>query len=481
VFAFVTAAGFVASRWHGGLRHKGAAISLASLDEWGLGGRRFGTLVTWFLMGGDMYTAYTIIAVPALVYGIGGYGFFAIPYCILTFPLTLMVMPRTWRVCREHGFVTLADFIRGATQSRPLSVAFALTGLLATMPYIALQLVGMKVVLSAIGLQGESPLIVAFLVLAAYTYTSGLRAPALIAVVKDVMLYVMVIAAVVVIPIKLGGYAAIFHAAAAALAAHTPAGSLIIAPQQYWAFSTLAVGSTLAVMLYPHNLTGVLASGSERVIQRNAALLPAYNVLLVLIALLGYMALAANIHAATPNGVVPLLFLKMFPEWFAGFCLAAIGVGALVPAAIMSIAAANLVTRNLIGDFRAVPLTHAQQAATAKVVSLLVKFGALAFVLGLPATYAIQLQLLGGIWIVQMLPGFLSALYGWQLRPVALLLGWAAGMATGTAMAASMHLKTAVYPLHLFGHTCAMYAAVPTLILNLAIAAVGSIGRKIER
>ena len=345
------------------------------------------------------------------------------------------------------------------------------------MPYIALQLVGMKVVLAAIGLQGEWPLIIAFLVLAAYTYTSGLRAPALIAVVKDLMLYVMVIAAVIVIPIKLGGYAAIFHSAAAALATHTPAGSLLINPQQYWAFSTLALGSTLAVMLYPHNLTGVLASGSARAIQRNAALLPAYNVLLILIALLGYMALAANIHAPTPNGVVPLLFLKMFPEWFAGFCLAAIGVGALVPAAIMSIAAANLATRNLINDFRATPLTHAQQAATAKIVSLLVKFGALAFVLALPATYAIQLQLLGGIWIVQLLPGFLSALYGWDLRPPALFAGWAAGMAAGTAMAASLHLKSAVYPLHFFGHTCAVYAALPTLVLNFAIALVGSLGR----
>jgi SSS family solute:Na+ symporter len=377
-------------------------------------------------------------------------------------------------MCREHGFVTLADFIRGTTGSRSLSVAFATTGLLATMPYIALQLVGMKVVLAAIGLQGEWPLILAFLVLAAYTYSSGLRAPALIAVVKDVMLYAMVIAAVVVIPAKLGGYAQIFHAAGAALATHTPPGSLVLAPSQYWAFSTLALGSALAVMLYPHNITGVLASSSDRVIQRNAALLPTYNIMLILVALLGYMALAAGIQSKTPNEVVPLLFLKMFPEWFAGFCLAAIGIGALVPAAIMSIAAANLVTRNLIGEFRTTPLTHAQQAATAKIVSLLVKFGALAFVLGLPSTYAIQLQLLGGVWIVQMLPGALNGLYGWKLRPAAMLTGWAVGMLCGTSMAWQLHLKTAVYPIHIHSHVYGVYAAIPSMVLNFAIAVIGS-------
>jgi SSS family solute:Na+ symporter len=482
VLLLVTVAGFVASRWHGGFgRRKApdgvslASISLASLDEWGLGGRRFGTLVTWFLMGGDTYTAYTVIAVPALVYGVGGYGFFAVPYCIMGYPLMLIVMPRFWQVCRENGYVTLADFIRGRLDSRWLAVAFALTGLLATMPYIALQLVGMQVALSALGLTGEWPLIAAFVVLAAYTYTSGLRAPALIAIVKDVMLYVMVIAAVVVVPIKLGGYGHVFQLAGVALATHHPAGSLLIGQERYWAYSTLALGSTLALMLYPHTVTGILASGSERVIQRNAALLPAYNVLLGLVALLGYMALAAGIESKSPNMVVPLLFVKLFPEWFAAFCLAAIAVSALVPAAIMSIAAANLVTRNLMGEFRKGQSSSAQEAATAKVVSLLVKFGALAFVLGVPSMYAIQLQLLGGIWILQLLPGFLSGLYGWRLRTPALLAGWATGMLLGSGMAWSLQLKSSIYALHVLGHTYAVYAALPAVLANLAVVGVWTV------
>jgi SSS family solute:Na+ symporter len=234
-------------------------------------------------------------------------------------------------------------------------------------------------------------------------------------------------------------------------------------------------------MMYPHNITAVLSSGSQRALQRNAALLPSYNLLLGLVALLGLMALAAGVDGKSPNMVVPLLFVKMFPDWFAGLCLAAIAIGALVPAAIMSIGAANLVTRNLLGEFRKVKATSAQEATIAKIVSLLVKFGALAFVLELPTAYAIQFQLLGGIWIVQLLPGFLAGLYGWRVRPQALLAGWATGMLSGTAMAISLHLKSSIYPLHFFGHTYAVYAAVPAVATNFLTVIVWTVAARLIR
>ena len=86
--------------------------NLDQLHEWGLGGRRFGTVVTWFLLGGDLYTAYTIIAVPAVVYAVGAFGFFAVPYTVLVYPLIFLIMPRLWNVSARHGYVTAADFIR---------------------------------------------------------------------------------------------------------------------------------------------------------------------------------------------------------------------------------------------------------------------------------------------------------------------------------------------------------------------------------
>ena len=473
IFFLVTLAGFWAARWR---RPK---AGMASLEEWGLAGRSFGTLVTWFLIGGDLYTAYTVIAVPAALYGAGAMGFFAVPYAVIAYPYMMLVLPRLWRVCHRHGYVTFADFVGGRYGNRWLTVAVALTGVLALMPYIALQLVGMRVVISAMGVRGEWPLAAAFLILAAYTYSSGLRAPAVIAIVKDVMLYVMVLAAVIVLPIRLGGYARIFTLANDALAKHTPAASIYLRPGQFLGYSTLAIGSAVALMLYPHTATAVLSANSANTIRRNAALLPAYSFLLGLIALLGYAALAAGVVTKDTSAAIPLLFLKVFPEWFAGFCLAAIAVGALVPAAIMSIAASNLFTRNLYGAFVRTPMEPHEESRMAKIVSLLVKFGALLFVLRLPAPYAIEMQLLGGIWIAQMFPSVVCGVFTRWFNPWALLCGWAAGMGSGTWMAAALGLKSSVYPLHIAGAMYAMYAAVPALVLNLGVAAVLTIGLKL--
>lgn len=447
---------------------------LDDLEEWGLAGRRFGTLITWFLVGGDIYTAYTVIAVPGALYGAGALGFFAIPYCILLYPYMMLVLPRLWTACHRHGYITLADYVRGRYGSRWLAVATALTGILATMPYIALQLVGMREVIAALGIRGEWPLGAAFLILAAYTYTSGLRAPAVIAIVKDAMLYIVVLAAILLLPARLGGYGHIFAAAGAALAQQTPPASVLLKPAQYTGYASLALGSALALVLYPHTVTGVLSSSSGRVLRRNAALLPAYNLLLGLIALLGFMALAAGIHTANSSSAVPLLFLRIFPEWFTGFCLAAIGIGALVPAAIMSIATANLFTRNLYGEFAGRTLTPLEESRNAKLVSVFIKFGALIFVLTLRSHYAIELQLLGGVWIMQLFPTVICGLFTRWFRGRALLWGWAAGLASGTAMMLSLGLKSSIYSLHVGGRAYGVYAALPALALNLAVAAVFS-------
>src|SRR5919199_1636716 len=219
LFVLVTILGFIAANWRRG--------DLDLLHEWGLAGRRFGTVVPWFLLGGDLYTAYTFIAVPALVFGTGATGFFALPYTIIVYPFVFVVMPRLWSVARRHHYITAADFVRGRYESRGLALAVAFTGILATMPYIALQLVGIQVVLAAMGIQGDWPLIIAFAILAAYTYTSGLRAPALIALVKDTLIYATIIVAVIYIPAKLGGFGHIFSSAAADLPHHKKPGALI--------------------------------------------------------------------------------------------------------------------------------------------------------------------------------------------------------------------------------------------------------------
>ncbi|MFD5461027.1 sodium:solute symporter family protein, partial [Streptomyces olivaceus] len=312
-----------------------------------------------------------------------------------------------------------------------------------TMPYIALQLVGIQAVLDVMGVGGgedtnwfikDLPLLIAFGVLAAYTYSSGLRAPALIAFVKDTLIYIVIAVAIIYIPIKLGGFDDIF---AAANDKFTSAGSGALTPDHggQWTYATLALGSALALFMYPHSITATLSSRSREVIRRNTTILPLYSLMLGLLALLGFMAIAAGVSVDNGQLAIPQLFENMFPDWFAGVAFAAIGIGALVPAAIMSIAAANLFTRNIYKDFIKPDATPAQETKVSKLVSLLVKVGALIFVLGMDKTVAINFQLLGGIWILQTFPALVGGLFTRWFHRWALLGGWAVGMVYGTVAA----------------------------------------------
>jgi SSS family solute:Na+ symporter len=484
LFGLVAVLGFVAARWRRGQ-------TLADLDEWGLGGRRFGTFIAWFLLGGDLYTAYTFIAVPALMFGSGAIGFFAVPYTIIVYPLVFLIMPRLWSVAHRHGAVTPSDFIRVRYGSSTLALAIALTGIVATMPYIALQLVGIQAVLQSMGLAGtgwqkDLPLIIAFAILAAYTYTSGLRAPALIAFVKDALIYIVIIVAVIYIPSKLGGYGHIFDVARAHFAtpkAKKAGASFIIPPAGKMAYWTLALGSAFALFMYPHSITAVLSTKDRNVVRRNAVLLPAYSFLLGLIALLGYMAIAAGVKVTNTNLAVPTLFQKEFPHWFVGVAFSAIAIGALVPAAIMSIAAANLFTRNVWVAYFDREATPEREAAVAKVVSLLVKIGAVVFVILLSGQFSINLQLLGGVWILQTFPAIVFGLYTRYFHRWALLLGWAAGMVTGTLMAYAVpnpakhqhHFGGSVYAWHYFGLHFKAYHGLIAFVINLIVVVVASV------
>ncbi|MBY8861392.1 sodium:solute symporter [Nocardia sp. CA2R105] len=489
LFVLVTGLGFVASRWR-------RAQDLNHLDEWALGGRGFGGFVTWFLLGGDLYSAYTLIAVPAAIFSLGAFGFYAVPNAVVLYALGFVFLPRLVRLAHEKGYVTLTDFINDRFKSRTLGLAITITGLLATLPYLALQLIGLEVVFAAMGVKagpqatwvvGHLPLFIAFGVMAAYTYSSGIRAPALIAFVKDILIYLVVIVAVIVIPIKLGGFGAIFSHAGQAIAAKThstdPQGATIGVNASVYA--TLALGSGMAFFLYPHSITGVFSARGARTVRRNMAVLPIYTVLLGFVALLGMMALAAGIKPldGNPQFAVPQLLATMFPSWFVGVAFAAIAMSALVPAAIMAIGAGNLVSRNIIQQFSRTAPNARRETRISKIVSVLVKLGALVFVLTLDSQFALNFQLLGGIWILQTLPAVLLGLFVVRFSDSrAVLAGWAVGIVYGTVAAYNVSSSNA----HHFGGSTAapfflsspMYIAISALILNLLVTLVWALAAR---
>jgi solute:Na+ symporter, SSS family len=481
VFAAVTVLGFLAARWR-------RPVTIHTLEEWGLGGRAFGNWVTWFLLSGDVYTAYTFVAVPTLVYGVGAGGFFAVPFLIIVYPMLYVLLPRFWSVAHVHGFVTPAEFVRARYGSRLLGLLVAVTGIAATMPYIALQLIGMEAVFKVMGIPGNWPLAVAFGVLALYTFVSGLRAPALISIVKDALVLWTVIAAVLIIVTTSGGWRALFGAAADHFAASpSRTDGLVLAPSGQSGYVSLALGSALALFLYPHTLTGALAARNRGTVKRNLAALPVYTLMLGVLALLGFVAISAGVQpiGGDRNTVVPRLFDTVFPSWSAGLAFAAIGVGAMVPAAIMSIGAANLFTRDVYRVFIRPNASPAEETRVSQTASLTVKIGALLVIALLNTQFAIDLQLIGGVIILQTLPALALGLHSAWAHRWALAAGLVTGLIVGLALLYQIpllggadgttvlrgHFGGSAWPLsHLGLHTgSSIYVGVVALAANLAV------------
>ena len=202
VFIFL---GFYGKYWRRG--------NLNHVHEWSLAGRKLGTTLVFFLIGADLYTAYSFVAIPSGIFAKGSLYFFAIPYVMLTFAVALVTMPRLWTLSRERGYITASDFVKDRFGSKTLAIMIAVTGIVAELPYIALQIVGMQSVLTVM-LAGsvnsqtvqEISLLIAFVALAAFTYTSGLRGATLTAVFKDILIWITVIVVIIAVPISIGGF-----------------------------------------------------------------------------------------------------------------------------------------------------------------------------------------------------------------------------------------------------------------------------------
>lgn len=391
LFVLFVALGFSASRWRKG--------DLNDLGDWALAGRKLGSYLAWFLVGADLYTAYTFIAIPESMYVKGAVYFFAVPYVGMTFGVALITMPRLWKIARKKNYVTAVDMIRDKFNSRSLAVLIAITGIAAELPYIALQIYGMQAVLTVMIGQlvssnaasiTEISLIIAFIILAAFTFTSGLRGAVVTAVMKDAIIFTTVIVVIVLVPIYIGGFGHAF-----ASMPKLPTGDTTLAPLFLNGFISLSIMSALALYLYPHAINGVFSTKSTKKLRFSTALLPLYGVGLALLALFGILVYGstkalAMVHLYGAVTAVPSLIYAYFPPWFVGFAFLGIFIGGLVPASIMAISQANLLTRNVIKPY-VKNLSAKTEARLAKWFSVMFKFIALAFIFVIQATYSLQL------------------------------------------------------------------------------------------
>jgi SSS family solute:Na+ symporter len=454
--------------------------NLQHIKEWGLAGRQFGTWSIWFLLGADIFTAQATLVDTGRVAGAGAAGFFSVPYTLLICPLMYVFLPKFWYIARRYGYITAAEFVRGRYGNRWLALAVGATGVIATIPYIALQLKGLQTVIAALGITGDLPIIIAFGVVAGFTLSSGLRAPAFLAIVKDVLIALVIIVAFIIIPYEMGGFAKIFAKISVAqqTLATPPPGS----GGAYSTYATLAIGQAMALLLYPHIMTAVLSASSSNVLRRNAAMVPGFTFLFGLAKLLAVASTAAglsslpqfigNFHKFGANFAFLALCIQFFPNWFAGLALGAIGVAAIVPAAIMAIAAATIVSRDIYSQFskREIP-----EIMIAKIAALALIAIGMIFAMAIPGTTTLEFQLLGGIWIIQTFPAVILSVFTRFFNGWALLAGWAAGIALATTLVVANHLSGPTYNVNFFGYAFPSYIAFSTVFINIGVATVLSI------
>ncbi|WP_026961425.1 sodium:solute symporter family protein [Alicyclobacillus herbarius] len=410
----------------------------SSVEEWSVGGRRLGSLFVWFLVGADVYTAYTFLGLTSSAYSGGSTAFFATPYVVLAYPMAYFFLPRLWRVAKEHGYMTLADYVGGRFDSKFLSFLIAITGVLMLIPYIDLQLSGILDTLqvAAAGLVNvKLVVIVSFLLVALYTFFSGLKAPTYTAIIKDILVWVVMLFLVISLPIiHFGGWGEMVHTVATkhpamlTLPTSGPKGVL-------W-FSTAALISAMALFMWPHTATGTFSSKSADILRKNAIVLPLYNIVLMLVTFLGILA-----FMVVPQGTNPrLAFLTLIHDSYGGFgqgvAYATIALASLVPCSIMAIGASNLFANNIYRDF--IRPDASQQRLTLVTRSMVFVVIGLALIFGLAfPTALVSLQLMGVSGIVQTFPAVVLSLYFRNLPKEAVTGGLLAGLATVFYMYAS--------------------------------------------
>jgi SSS family solute:Na+ symporter len=238
---------------------------------------------------------------------------------------------------------------------------------------------------------------------------------------------------------------------------------------------SLALGSALALFAFPHVLLVAFSARTGGVLRRSSVTLLGWTALLGLFALFGIAALASGVQPPPGRSelAIPLLVLDLAPGWAAGLLLGAIVVAALVPAAVMSIGAATLFARNVYLEFVNPTATAAQVTRMARQMSLVVKVGALVFALGLRNQAAINLHLLGAVWVLQILPTIALGLLHRTPHRISLLAGWLLGMVVGTALVYAGGFSSLVRIS--FGPVdVQVYAGVVGLAVNLAVVALTS-------
>lgn len=332
------------------------------VQEWSVGGRRFGTWLFWFLLVGETFTTFALLGASQGVFSTGAAGFYVLGTVVLTASVGYFLVPRIWRAGKDRGFVTMGDFFAARFDAPWFGALLTVFGIIALLLYSRVQLTGLALILATLfGLDVPAIAYVSAggLVVALFVLVGGMRSAAFVAVVKDILLVVMllVVAAGAAGAAGVGSIGEVFDGVRAA---HPDAATLPgigggtvtsnTATNQWWWMSFLLL-TPLGAFALPHAFQVCFSAKDIRTIRKNQIIQPLYSLFYVLIIIIAMAALLAmpGLPTASANGSLLVFVRDYYPDWVIGL-LAGTGVlVALVPTAVLMLTASSMFTSNVLG------------------------------------------------------------------------------------------------------------------------------------
>ncbi len=431
IFGVVAVGSFIG--FYAGSRYK------MDLEQWTVAGRGFGVVFVWLLMAGEIYTTFTFLGVSGWAYSKGGPALYIIGYQPLVFVVSFFIMPPIWEVGRRFRLQTLADFYLIRYGNKYLSAFVALIGVAFLIPYLQLQLTGLGIIVEVASFEGigRTPaMLLAFALVAAFVFFSGVRGVAWVSVLKDFMLLFAAIFVGVALPyMYFGGIGKMFAAVIHAKPGHLLMPGATTNLGHSWYVTTVLM-TGLGFFMWPQNFGASFTAKSADTLRRNAVVMPLYSLTMPLMLFVGLTALL--VLPGLSSGDLSLLTLvrKTFPPWFLGVIGGAGALTAMVPAAIQILTAATLFAKNLYRPIFAPGMSDRDVGVLAKIMVPVITAAALFFAIHSSATL-VALLLLGYAGVAQFLPGVVLGLFAKRVTMPAVF----AGLATGIAIVAILMLS----------------------------------------
>jgi len=378
-----------------------------SLEEWAIGGRNFGRWLNWFILAGEIYTAFAFLGASGWAYARGGPTFYILGYGALAYLVGYYILPTFAPMGRKYGLMTQPDLVEHLYQSKPLGILTAFIGVAFLLPYLQLQLTGLGLIIETCSygqITRVPAMLMAFSMVAVFVYTSGLKGVASTAVIKDIVMIIAVVFFGLYLPIHFfGSVGGMFEALDAAKPGFLalPGGTKNL--DVSWVMSTLVLTS-LGFYMWPHFAANSFSARSADVLRHNAVYLPLYQICLVFPMLIGFTALLVLVPALkTPDMAFMAIVQQSFPGWALGLVGGAGALACMIPAADLLLSTSMLFSRNIYGRTIGKGCSDERMGKMARIVVLFLTAIALALAIFLP-NMLVNLLLTGYSGVTQFFP-----------------------------------------------------------------------------